>query len=49
MKIGFFSIGLGELTNPEWVRAAATTAERVGFSTLWMEISKKFTQTSPAH
>ena len=49
MKIGFFSIGLGELTNPEWVRAAATTAERVGFSTQWMEISKKFTQTSPAH
>jgi hypothetical protein len=23
------------LTNPEWVRAAAITAERVGFSTLW--------------
>ena len=35
MKIGYFSIGLGPLTNPEWVRAAATTAERVGFSTLW--------------
>jgi probable F420-dependent oxidoreductase len=35
MKIGYFSIGVGPLTNPEWVRAAATTAERVGFSTLW--------------
>ena len=35
MKIGYFSIGLGPLTNPEWVRAAATTAERVGFSALW--------------
>ena len=35
MKIGYFSIGVGPLTNPEWVRAAATTAERVGFATLW--------------
>jgi hypothetical protein len=35
MKIGYFSIGIGPLTDPEWVRAAATTAERVGFSTLW--------------
>jgi probable F420-dependent oxidoreductase len=35
MRIGYFSIGVGPLTNPEWVRAAATTAERVGFSTLW--------------
>jgi probable F420-dependent oxidoreductase len=35
MKIGYFSIGVGPLTNPEWVRAAATAAERVGFSTLW--------------
>jgi probable F420-dependent oxidoreductase len=35
MKIGYFAIGIGQLTNPEWVRAAATTAERVGFSTLW--------------
>ncbi len=35
MKIGYFAIGIGQLTNPEWVRAAATTAEHVGFSTLW--------------
>jgi probable F420-dependent oxidoreductase len=35
MKIGYFAIGIGQLTNPEWLLAAATTAERVGFSTLW--------------
>jgi probable F420-dependent oxidoreductase len=35
MKIGYFAIGIGQLTNPDWVRTAATTAERVGFSTLW--------------
>ena len=35
MKIGFFAIGLAELARPEILTAAATTAERVGFSTLW--------------
>jgi catechol 2,3-dioxygenase-like lactoylglutathione lyase family enzyme len=34
MKIGYFN-RTRQLTNPEWVRAAAITAERVGFSTLW--------------
>ena len=33
MKIGYFN-RTRQLTNPEWVRAAAITAERVGFSTL---------------
>jgi len=35
MDIGFFAIGLAELARPEILAAAATTAERVGFSTLW--------------
>jgi probable F420-dependent oxidoreductase len=35
MNIGFFAIGLAELARPEILAAAATTAERVGFSTLW--------------
>jgi probable F420-dependent oxidoreductase len=35
MKIGFFAIGLADLARPEILTAAATTAERVGFSTLW--------------
>jgi len=35
MKIGFFAVGLADLARPEILTAAATTAERVGFSTLW--------------
>ena len=35
MKIGYFAIGLGPLTNPDWVRTVASSAERLGFSTLW--------------
>ena len=35
MKIGFFAIGLADLARPDILAAAATTAERVGFSTLW--------------
>jgi alkanesulfonate monooxygenase SsuD/methylene tetrahydromethanopterin reductase-like flavin-dependent oxidoreductase (luciferase family) len=35
MKIRFFAIGLGDLARPQILTAAATTAERVGFSTLW--------------
>jgi hypothetical protein len=32
MNIGFFAIGLANLSRPEILAAAATTAERVGFS-----------------
>jgi probable F420-dependent oxidoreductase len=35
VKIGFFAIGLANLARPETLAAAATTSERVGFSTLW--------------
>ena len=35
MNIGFFAIGLANLSRAEILTAAATTAERVGFSTLW--------------
>ncbi len=35
MKVGYFSVGVGPTTNPKWLRTAATTAERLGFSTIW--------------
>lgn len=35
MKIGLFAIGIGAGANPEVIRTAAETAERVGFATLW--------------
>jgi len=35
MKIGFYAIGFGNLARPEFLAAAATTAEEVGISTLW--------------
>jgi probable F420-dependent oxidoreductase len=35
MKIGFFAIGIGRSTSPDWIRTIATTAERLGFSSLW--------------
>jgi probable F420-dependent oxidoreductase len=35
MKVGYFAVGIGPTVNPEWVRAVATTAERLGFSTIW--------------
>jgi len=35
MKIGFFATGIGPATNPEWARAIAVNAERLGFATLW--------------
>src|ERR1041384_1829864 len=35
MKIGFFSVGIGPTTEPKLLRAVATTAERLGFATLW--------------
>jgi probable F420-dependent oxidoreductase len=35
MRIGFFAIGIGRSTSPDWIRTIATTAERLGFSSLW--------------
>jgi probable F420-dependent oxidoreductase len=35
MRIGFFAIGIGRLTSPDWVRTVATNAERLGFASLW--------------
>jgi alkanesulfonate monooxygenase SsuD/methylene tetrahydromethanopterin reductase-like flavin-dependent oxidoreductase (luciferase family) len=35
MEIGYFAVGIGSTVNPEPVRTVATTAERLGFSTIW--------------
>jgi len=35
MKIGFFAVGIGATAEPEAARAAAVTAERLGFATIW--------------
>src|SRR5215813_13192540 len=35
MQVGYFSVGIGPTVNPEFVRTIATTAERLGFSTIW--------------
>ena len=35
MDIGYFALGIGPLTTPEWVKPVATTAERLGFSSIW--------------
>jgi probable F420-dependent oxidoreductase len=35
MKVGYFSVGVGPTTNPQWLRTVATTAERLGFATIW--------------
>lgn len=35
MDIGYFALGIGPLTNPEWAKPVATTAERLGFSSIW--------------
>jgi probable F420-dependent oxidoreductase len=35
MKVGYFAVGIGPTVNPELVRTIATTAERLGFSTIW--------------
>ena len=35
MRIGFFAIGIGRLTSPDWIRTIATNAERLGFASLW--------------
>ena len=35
MQVGYFAVGIGPTVNPERVRIIATTAERLGFSTIW--------------
>src|ERR1700736_701388 len=35
MQVGYFAVGIGPTVDPEWVRTVATTAERLGFSTIW--------------
>jgi probable F420-dependent oxidoreductase len=35
MKVGYFAVGIGPTVNPQLVRVIATTAERLGFSTIW--------------
>jgi probable F420-dependent oxidoreductase len=35
MKVGYFAVGIGPTSEPEWVRAIATSAERLGFATIW--------------
>ena len=35
MRIGFFAVGIGNLSKPEILAAAAQEAEEAGFSTLW--------------
>ncbi len=35
MKIGFFAIGIGNLSRPELITTAATNAERLNFATIW--------------
>jgi hypothetical protein len=33
MKVGYFAIGMGRLTNPAWIKTLAATVERLEFST----------------
>src|SRR5271154_5924434 len=35
MKVGYFAVGIGPLTEPALVKAVALATERLGFSTLW--------------
>ena len=35
MEVGYFGIGIGPTVSAELVRTIATTAERLGFSTIW--------------
>jgi probable F420-dependent oxidoreductase len=35
MEVGYFAVCIGPTVAPEWVRTVATTAERLGFSTIW--------------
>jgi probable F420-dependent oxidoreductase len=35
MKVGYFAVGIGPLTEPALIKAVALATERLGFSTLW--------------
>jgi alkanesulfonate monooxygenase SsuD/methylene tetrahydromethanopterin reductase-like flavin-dependent oxidoreductase (luciferase family) len=35
MEVGYFAVGIGPTVDPEWIRTIATTAERLGFATIW--------------
>lgn len=35
MQVGYFAVGIGPTVDPERIRTIATTAERLGFSTIW--------------
>src|SRR3984893_1082965 len=35
MEVGYFAVGMGPTVDPEWVRTIATSAERLGFATIW--------------
>jgi probable F420-dependent oxidoreductase len=35
MKVGYFAVGIGPLTEPAMIKAVAVATERLGFSTLW--------------
>ena len=35
MQIGYFAVGIGPTVNPQWVRTITSTAERLGFATIW--------------
>ncbi|HEX3408866.1 MAG TPA: LLM class F420-dependent oxidoreductase [Candidatus Binataceae bacterium] len=35
MKVGYFAIGMGPLTEPATIKTVALATERLGFSTLW--------------
>jgi probable F420-dependent oxidoreductase len=35
MDVGYFALGIGPLTAPEWAKPVAMTAERVGFASIW--------------
>src|SRR5215472_8223851 len=35
MKVGYFAVGIGPTVEPQRIRTIATTAERLGYSTIW--------------
>jgi len=35
MQVGYFAVGIGPTVEPQRIRTIATTAERLGFSTIW--------------
>ena len=35
MDIGYFGLGIGPLTTADWLKPVATTAERLGFASVW--------------